>query len=88
MKKCMIQEVDNYDFIITDEKGVVHRLNIEFYSEYKPQVNDILYIDDSVLKEVNLYAYEEINDTDNIDIKDVIKVLSSGKYYYYKRVYG
>ena len=48
---------DYYDYIVIDEKGINYRLNIEFYSNYKPQVNDIIYVDDSILKEVNLYAF-------------------------------
>lgn len=88
MKKLIIKEINNYDYIVIDEKGTNYRLNIEFYSKYKPQVNDIIYVDDSILKEVNLYAFDEVYDTKNIDIEDFIKVVSNDKEYYFQRRYG
>lgn len=88
MKRLIIQKINNYDYSVIDEKGTNYRLNIEFYSNYKPQVNDIIYVDDSILKEVNLYAFDEVYDTKNIAIKDFIKVVSSDKEYYFQRIYG
>ncbi len=88
MHKVIIQEIDNYDYIVIDETGINYRLNIEFYSNYKPQVNDIIYVDDSILKETNLYAFDEIYDKKNIDLKDFIKVVNNDKEYYFQRRYG
>ena len=88
MKKLVIKEINNYDYILIDESNKKYVINIEFYSKYKPQVNDILYVDDSIVKEVNLYAYDEIYDTRNVDIKDIIKVVSNKKEYYFQRRYG
>ncbi len=88
MNKLIIQEVNDYDYTARSEKGIIYRLNIEFYSGYKPQVNDIIYLNDDILKEANLYAFEEIHDIKNIQMKDIIKVISKNKKYYFKRVYG
>ncbi len=88
MKKLIIQKINNYDYLVVDEKEINYRLNIEFYSKYKPQVNDIIYVDDSILNEVNLYAFDEVYDTMNINIEDFIKVVSNGKEYYFQRRYG
>ena len=88
MKKLVIKEINNYDYILIDESNKKYVINIEFYSKYKPQVNDILYVDDSIVKEVNLYAFDEVYDTRNVDIKDIIKVVSNKKEYYFQRRYG
>ena len=88
MQKLIIKEINNYDYTLTDEKGNIYNLNIEFYSKYKPQVNDIVYFDDSILEEINLYAFDEVYDTRNVDIKDIIKVVSNNNEYYFQRRYG
>ena len=88
MKKLIIKEINNYDYTLIDEKGNIYNKNIEFYSEYKPQINDIIYVDDSIINEVNLYAFDEVYDTRNIDIKDIIKIVSNDKEYYFQRRYG
>ena len=88
MYKLIIQEINNYDYTLIDEKENIYNKNIKFYSKYKPQVNDILYVDDSIVKEVNLYFFDEVYDTKNVDIKDIIKVVSNDKEYYFQRRYG
>lgn len=88
MKKLIIQKINGYNYIVIDEKGTNYRLNVEFYSKYKPQVNDIIYVDDSIVKEVNLYTFDEVHDTKNIYIEDFIKVVSNDKEYYFQRRYG
>ena len=88
MKKLIIKEKNNYDYKLIDQDNNVYNINIEFYSKYKPQVNDIIYVDDSIINEVNLYAFDEVYDTRNVDIKDIIKVISNDKEYYMQRRYG
>ena len=88
MKKLIIKEINNYDYTLIDAKENVYNKNIEFYSKYKPQVNDILYVDDSIINEVNLYAFDEVYDTRNIDIKDIIKIVSNNQEYYFQIRYG
>ena len=88
MKKLIIKEIDNYDYTLIDQDNNVYVKNIEFYSKYKPQVNDMIYVDDSIINEVNLYTFDEVYNTRNIDIKDIIKVVSNDKEYYFQRRYG
>ena len=88
MKKLIIQEINNYDYKLIDQDNNIYNKNIEFYSKYKPQVNDIIYVDDSIINEVNLYAFDEVYDTKNVDIKDIIKVVSNDKEYYFQKRYG
>ena len=88
MKKLIIKEINNYDYTLMDQDNNVYNKNIEFYSKYKPQVNDIVYLDDSILEEVNLYAYDEVYGIRDIDIIDIIKVVSNNKEYYFQRRYG
>ena len=88
MQKLIIKEINNYDYTLIDQDNNFYLKNIEFYSKYKPQVNDIVYVDDSILEEVNLYAFDEVYDTRNVDIKDIIKIVSNDKEYYFQRRYG
>ena len=88
MKKLIIKEINNYDYTLIDQDNNVYVKNIEFYSKYKPQVNDMIYVDDSIINEVNLYTFDEVYNTRNIDIKDIIKVVSNDKEYYFQRRYG
>ena len=88
MYKLIIQEINNYDYKLIDQDNNIYNKNIEFYSKYKPQVNDIIYVDESIINEVNLYAFDEVYDTRDVDIKDIIKVVSNDKEYYFQRRYG
>ena len=83
-----IEKINNYEYTLVDGDNKVYIKNIEFYSNYKPQVNDILCLDDSILKEINLYAFDEVNDTDNVKIEDIIKVIHKDREYYFERQYG
>ena len=88
MKKPVIKEINSYDYTLMDKDNNIYNKNIEFYSKYKPQLNNIIYVDDSIINEVNLYTFDEVYDTRNIDIKDIIKVVSNNKEYYFQRRYG
>ena len=88
MYKLIIQEINNYDYKLIDQDNNIYNKNIEFYSKYKPQVNDIIYVDESIINEVNLYAFDEVYDTRDVDIKDIIKIVSNKKEYYFQRRYG
>ena len=88
MRKLVVQKVEQYDYSLVDENGVVYQLNIEFYTKYKPKINDIVYVDEKLLEEVNLYAFGELEKTGNIEEKDIIKVVNKENEYYFQRVYG
>ena len=60
-----------YNYTLIDENDNNYKLNMEFYGKYNPQINGVIYVDDSILKEVNLYAFDEVYYINNIDIKEL-----------------
>ena len=88
MKKVIIKEINNYDYTLIDSDNNSYKLNIEFYSNYKPTINDIIYIDDKILNNINLYAFDEIYDKNNVLKEDIIKIVSNDKEYYFQRRFG
>lgn len=83
MKKLIIKKVDNYDYTLEDENNNTCVLNMEFISKYKPSSNDIIYMDEKLLKEVNLFTFTE-SDEKNVDVK----IVTINSTYYFKRIYG
>ncbi len=88
MKKVIIKDIKEYDYTLVDSDDNTYNKNIEFYSEYKPCGNDVIYLDESILEEVNLYSFDEIYDTKKARIEDVIKVVHNDKEYYFQRRFG
>ena len=88
MKKVVIKEINNYDYTLVDSNNKVYIKNIEFYSEYKPSVGDIIYLDDGILNTTNIYSFDEIYDTSKVKMEDIIKVISKDKEYYFQRSFG
>lgn len=88
MKKVVIKEINNYDYTLVDSNNKVYIKNIEFYSEYKPVVGDIIYLDDGILNTTNIYSFDEIYDTSKVKMEDIIKVISKDKEYYFQRSFG
>lgn len=86
MKKLVVKEVNKYDYTLVDEKKNDHVLNMEFHGNYSPHKNDIIYMSERMLREENMYTFEETKD--NSDDKDIIKVVSINGEFYYKRIYG
>lgn len=88
MKKVKVVKIDNYDYTLVDFDNNIYEKNIEFYSSIKPSVGDIIYISESILNEVNLYAFDMLYTTSNVEIDDVIKLVHNKEEYYFQRVYG
>lgn len=88
MKKLIVKNINNYDYTLIDNDNNIHVINIEFYSKLKPNIGDIIYLDDSLLTEVNLFSFDEFNDMNNLDKKDIIKVVSKNGDYYLQRRFG
>lgn len=88
MKKVVIKEINDYDYTLVDSDNKKYIKNIEFYSDYKPVVGDIIYLDDSILNIMNIYSFDEIYDTSNVKKEDIIKVVSKDKEYYFQRSFG
>jgi uncharacterized Zn finger protein len=87
MKKVVVKEIKNYDYVLSDGKKI-YKKNIEFYSHEKPMVGDIIYIDDKVLEEMNMFSFDNLYEDKNATTKDIIKVVSGKKEYYLQRIYG
>ena len=87
MRKVIIKEIDDYDYTLIDNDKT-YVLNIEFYSKYKPVVGDIIYLADDIIENNNLYAFDEIYDTSNCNLDDMIKLIHEDKVYYFQRRYG
>ena len=88
MIKVIIRKINNFDYTLVDESGITYTINIEFYSNYKPVVGDIIYLSKEILINKNLYSFDEVYNTNNIDIIDVIKVVHQDNSYYFQRIYG
>ena len=88
MKKVIIKEIKEFNYKLVDEINKQEYLkNLEFLGSYIPKVNDIIYIPDEILKEINLFTFREITKLDEVKESELIKIISD-KEYYLKRIYG
>ena len=85
MIKVKVANVDNYFYTLEDKDHKTYTINIEFY-ETKIDVGDIIYIDEKVLKEPNLYAYGPL--LEEASVEDLVKITKNGKDIYLQRYYG
>lgn len=85
MKKVTVIEINGYIYTLEDEDNKRYKINIEFY-DTKIDIGDIIYLNEKVLKETNLYAYGPINERAKID--DLIKIVKNDKNIYLQRYYG
>ena len=88
MRRVIIEEISGYNYTLVDNNDKTYVLNIEFYSKYKPMVNDVIYISEKILEENNLFAFDEIYDTSNINLNDMIKIVHGKDEYYFQRRFG
>lgn len=86
--KLKIVDINNYDYTFELEDGSKIIKNIEFYLENKPKVSSCIYISKEVLMENNVLQYGYIKDLNNINNKEIIKVIDYTGEYYYQRYYG
>lgn len=88
MKKVVIKEINEFNYKLVDEINKQEYIkNLEFLGSYIPKVNDIIYIPDEILKEINLFTFREITNLDEVKESELIKIVSD-KEYYLKRIYG
>ena len=89
MKRVLIKDIKDYNYTLVDQDNKECSKNIEFHSNYKPVIGDIMYMDDSIINETNLYTFDEIYDTTRVKKEDIIKVVSNDKKeYYFQRRFG
>ena len=88
MKKLVVKEINNYDYIFIDSDNKEYNLNIEFYTDNKPAINDAIYFPDEILKEKNMFSFGELLEESTKEEKDLIKVVIGNKEFYLQRYYG
>lgn len=97
MKKVEIDKIDNYIYTLKDMDSYLdklYNLNIEFLNiTFEVKVNDIIYINDKLLKGNEMLTYGEtkeisINDIDKIDSNENIVLIHENKIYKLDRIYG
>lgn len=88
MKKLVIEEINNYDYILKDELNNQYELNLEFYGlDKKLSVGDVIYLNKKLLVNDAVYSFGLVKDFQK-DIKEYIKVILSDQEYYLERYYG
>lgn len=89
MIKLVLSKINEYSYVFKDNNDKEYTLYIDFYNVEKPNIGDIFYFSDKIVKEVNLFTFGPLNDNDkNIDIDDIIKANINGKDIYLQRYYG
>ena len=88
MRMLILKQINGYNYLFVDKNDKEYCLNIEFYTEDKPKVGDIIYFADEVLEEKNIFAFGDFYDDPNVEEKDIIKVVRGSKEYYLQRYYG
>lgn len=91
MIKLKIIGIEEYNYILENNNNTCN-LNIEFLGDKIPTINDIIYINEKILKEKNLYVYGPLNSkySRNINVteEELIKVITPNEEYYLQRYYG
>ena len=90
MIKLKITKIENTSHTLEDDKNK-YNVNIIFYGEKTPKENDIIYIPEKILQEINIYAYGPLNSkySKNIDNEEeFIKIVNEKEDYYLQRYYG
>lgn len=91
MIKLKIVKVENYNYTF-ECNSKLYNSNIEFYNlDFLPTENDIIYIEENLLKEINksVANFEHLdNINDNIIQEEIIVIVHDDKKYYLRRVYG
>lgn len=93
MKKLIIKKIDHYNYLLQDEKKKSYTINIEIYDiNTIIDVNDILYMDEKLLKEkmLNLGLFNNPcgRNIENSEDKDIVILQTKQNRFYLKRIYG
>ncbi len=87
MRKVIIKEISGNNYTLIDNLDNCYILNILFYSKYKPVVNDIIYLNEKILDENNLFVFDDIK-SDKKDLDNMIKIIHKKNEYYLQRIFG
>jgi len=91
MIKLKITNIENTNYTLeTDEKK--YNVNLIFYGDKIPKENDIIFIPEIILQEINIYAYGPLNSKYSKNIEpfeeEFIKIVTLQEEYYLQRYYG
>ncbi len=86
LKKLQIINIDRCNYTLLDNDNNQHNVSIIFY-EFDPKLNDYIYIDEKIIKEVNIYNFGPIKDK-KINEDEIIKITRGKEEYYLQRYYG
>lgn len=86
LKKLQIININRCNYTLLDNDNKQHEVSIIFY-EFKPQLNDYIYLDEKIIKEINIYNFGPIKDK-NIKDEEIIKIIRNKEEYYLQRYYG
>ena len=85
MKKVTVVAKEDYLYTLEDSNKKRYEINIEFY-DTTIDVGDVIFVDEKVLQEVNLYAYGPLKGEARVE--DLIKIVKDNKDIYLQRYYG
>lgn len=88
MVKLVVVDKEFNDYTLRDDHNREYIVNIKFYIDEEIKVGNILYLPNSVLEEVNSYAYGPIREESKKEEDDLIKVITDKKELYLERYYG
>ena len=93
MKNLVIKKIDHYDYLLQDGKKKNYMINIQFYDiNTIIEVNDILYIDEKLLKEkmLNIGLFNDPcgRNIETSEDKDIVILQTKQNRFYLKRIYG
>ena len=86
LKKFQIVNINGCSYTLLDTNNKQHEVSIIFY-EFEPKLNDLIYLDEKIIKEINIYNFGPIKDK-NIKEDELIKITRDKVEYYLQRYYG
>ena len=88
MVKLYVDNISDYEYYLSDDKGNRYILNIELYNTMeKIEISDIIYIDGSLLK-INIPLSFELLNSNKINDKEILIIKKKDKNIYLRRIYG
>ncbi len=86
LKKVQIVNIDKCNYTLLDMNNNEYKVSMIFY-EFSPKLNDIIYLDEKILTEINIYNFGPIKDN-KIKDNEMIKIVREKEEYYLTRYYG
>lgn len=88
MIKTIINDIDNYDYILSDKYNNIYKLNLEFYGlNNELKKGDIIYFSSELLIDEGMYSFGKIKNT-NLNFSEYIVLMQGDKKIYLQRYYG